>query len=44
MRSINTINFFFQVHISDHSEIVMENARKFAYDYLRKRLTGRRLS
>ena len=38
-----SFNFFMQVHKADHSELSEENAKKFVYDYLTRRLTGRRL-
>lgn len=32
-----------QLHVADRSELNEENAKKFVYDYLTRRLIGRRL-
>ena len=38
-----SIIYNLQVHISTSDEVTEENAKKFVYDFLQKRLFGRKL-
>ena len=35
--------YFLQVHVSDSSDVTEENAKRFVYDFLQKRLMGKKL-